>query len=95
LSNTADYARGVLSSEEITGLRKALNEDREIIGKRIKFLYLAQKSAQPPTFALGVKDVKMVNPNTRKYVENFFRKTRDFTGAPIVINYENARPAAT
>ncbi|MDP3789840.1 MAG: ribosome biogenesis GTPase Der, partial [Candidatus Omnitrophota bacterium] len=61
----------ILAPEELTALRKALNADREITGKRIKFLYLTQKGTQPPTFVLGVKDVKMLNPNTKKYVENF------------------------
>ncbi|MDP3791770.1 MAG: ribosome biogenesis GTPase Der [Candidatus Omnitrophota bacterium] len=85
-----ERSKTVLAPEEITNLRKALNGDREITGKRIKFLYLAQKTAQPPVFALGVKDVKVINQNTKKYVENFFRREHDFVGVPIVINYENS-----
>ena len=82
-----ERSKTVLTSEEITALRKKLNDDREIIGKRIKFLYLAQKSIQPPVFELGIKDLKVINNNTKKYVENFFRRERDFTGVPIIINY--------
>jgi GTP-binding protein len=84
-----ERSKTVLAPEEITALRKALNDDREIIGKRIKFLYLAQKGTQPPIFTLGVKDVKVINQNTKKYVENFFRRERDFTGVPIIINYDS------
>lgn len=83
-----ERSKTVLTPEEITALRKALNEDREITGKRIKFLYLAQKGTQPPVFVLGVKDVGVLNQNTKKYVENFFRRVRDFTGVPITINYD-------
>ena len=86
--STYERSKTILAPEEITALRKALNEDHEIIGKRIKFLYLAQKSTQPPSFVLGVKDVKMVNQNTKKYVDNFFRRKCDFTGVPIIINYD-------
>lgn len=85
-----ERSKTIFTPEELSALRKALNEDREITGKRIKFLYLAQKGTQPPVFALGVKDVKVLNQNTKKYVENFFRRERDFTGGPIVINYEDS-----
>lgn len=80
-------SKTVFTPEDITALRKALNGDHEIIGKRIKFLYLAQKGTQPPVFELGVKDVKVINQNTKRYIENFFRKAHDFTGTPLIINY--------
>ena len=83
-----ERSKTVLAYEELTSMRKALNEDREIIGKRIKFLFLAQRSTHPPAFALGVKDPEVINQNTRRYVENFFRRKRDFAGVPIVINYD-------
>jgi len=90
-----ERSKTYLAPEEITALRKALNEDREIISKRIKFLYLAQKGTQPPSFVLGVKDVKMVNQNTKKYVDNFFRRECDFTGVPIIINYDSKLEAGS
>ena len=83
-----ERSKTVLTPEELTALRKALNADREIIGKRIKFLYLAQKETQPPVFTLGVKDVGIINQNTKKYIENFFRRERDFTGVPIIVKYD-------
>lgn len=83
-----EKSKTAFTPEEITAMRKALNEDREITGKRIKFLYLAQESTRPPVFTLGVRDVKVVNQNTKNYVENFFRLKRDFTGTPIIINYD-------
>jgi len=83
-----ERSRTVLAHEELTALRKALNEDHEIIIKRIKFLYLVQKGAKPPAFVLGVRDVGMVKENTKKYVENFFRRERDFTGVPVKISYD-------
>ena len=84
-----ERSKAVLAPEELKSLRKALNEDREITGKRIKFIYLAQKGVQPPAFTLGVKDVEMLKQNTKQYVENFFRRKRDFTGVPIIISYDN------
>jgi len=84
-----ERSKTVLTSEELTALRKALNEDREIKGKRIKFLYLAQKGTKPPVFMLGVKDASVLNQNTKKYVENYFRRVRDFSGVPIIIRYDS------
>lgn len=86
-----ERSKTVLEPEELTALRKALNEDREITGKRIKFLYLAQKGTGPVVFTLGVKDTGIINQNTKNYVENFFRRERDFTGVPIIINYDKIR----
>lgn len=83
-----ERSKTVLAPEELTAMRKALNEDREIAGKRIKFVYLAQKGVQPPVFALGVRDARMLKQNTKRYIENFFRRKRDFTGVPIIINYD-------
>ena len=87
-----ERSKTVFTPGELTAMRQALNEDREIRNKRIKFLYLAQKGTQPPAFALGVKNVKILGQNTRNYVENFFRKARDFTGVPIIINYDKKAP---
>ena len=86
--SACERSKTVLAHEELTALRKALNEDREIIGKRIKFLYLVQKGTKPPAFVLGVKDAGMVKQNTKKYVENFFRRKRDFVGVPVIISYD-------
>ena len=77
-----------LTPEELSALRKALNEDREVFGKRLKFVYVAQKGIEPPTFELGIRDIIMLNQNTKRYIENFFRRKRDFSGVPIVVRYE-------
>jgi GTP-binding protein len=83
-----ERSKTALSPEELTSLRKALNEDLEIRTKRIKVIYLAQKGTQPPNFKLGIKNIRSLNQNTRKYIENFFRRMRDFTGVPITISYD-------
>lgn len=81
----------VMAPDELAGLLKSLNDSPEIKGKRIKFIYLVQESAGPPSFVLGVKGVKGPGENTKRYVENFFRKYRDFAGTPVRINIKLKR----
>jgi GTP-binding protein len=54
-------------------------------GKRIKFSYITQVQTNPPTFLLFVNDAEGVHFSYLRYLENFIRKSIDFTGTPIKI----------
>jgi predicted GTPase len=36
---------------------------------------------------LGFRDVKVLNENMKRYIENFFRQEFDFTGVSVRIEY--------
>jgi len=91
-----EKSKMVLEPEKLVETLKVLNNLNEIATKRIKFQFLIQKSTQPPTFVLGVKDVKVLDENTKRFVENFFRRRFDFIGVSIRINYnELGKPAGS
>jgi len=52
-------------------------------GRRLKIYYLTQQSTCPPTFVLFVNDESLMHFAYERYLENYFRKTFDFTGTPI------------
>jgi GTP-binding protein len=52
-------------------------------GRRLRIYYATQGSIQPPTFILFVNDPELLNFSYERYLENFFRKTMDFSGTPI------------
>lgn len=52
-------------------------------GRRLKIYYLTQQSTCPPTFVLFVNDENLMHFAYERYLENYFRKTFDFTGTPI------------
>ena len=52
-------------------------------GRRLKIYYATQCSVQPPTFILFVNDETLMVFSYERYLENYFRKTFDFTGTPI------------
>ena len=52
-------------------------------GRRLKIYYATQQSVRPPTFILFVNDEKLMFFAYERYLENYFRKTFDFTGTPI------------
>lgn len=52
-------------------------------GRRLKIYYATQGSVQPPTFILFVNDPELINFSYERYLENYFRKTFDFSGTPI------------
>ena len=51
--------------------------------RRLKIYYATQCAVQPPTFVLFVNDEKLMPFSYERYLENYFRKTFDFTGSPI------------
>ena len=52
-------------------------------GRRLKLYYVTQHSACPPTFIFFVNDEKLVHFAYQRYLENYFRKSFDFTGTPL------------
>ena len=51
--------------------------------RRLKIYYGTQASVQPPTFILFVNDETLMVFSYERYLENYFRRTFDFTGTPI------------
>ena len=51
--------------------------------RRLKIYYATQCDIQPPTFVLFVNDETLMVFSYERYLENYFRKTFDFTGTPI------------
>ena len=52
-------------------------------GRRLKIYYATQQTVCPPTFILFVNEEELMHFAYQRYLENFFRKTFDFTGTPI------------
>ena len=52
-------------------------------GRRLKIYYVTQQGVKPPTFVLFINDEKLMNFSYQRYLENYFRKSFDFTGTPI------------
>ena len=50
---------------------------------RLKIYYGSQVAVSPPTFILFVNDKTLMHFSYERYLENYFRKTFDFTGTPI------------
>ena len=72
---------GVLNdvlNDAITDLQPPIQGTR-----RLKIYYSTQCAVQPPTFLLFVNDPELMVFSYERYLENYFRKTFDFTGTPI------------
>jgi len=54
-------------------------------GRRLKIFYITQAAIKPPTFVLFVNEPELLHFSYKRYLENFIRKTFDFTGTPIKI----------
>ena len=66
-------------------LNDALNDLQPPIQgtRRLKIYYATQCDTQPPTFVLFLNDETLMVFSYERYLENYFRKTFDFTGTPI------------
>ena len=53
--------------------------------KKLRIFYATQTGSYPPTFALFVNDIKLMEDNYIRYLENNIRKSFDFEGVPIRI----------
>ena len=88
--NTVKSVYAMATKRITTGvLNDVLNEATSALqpplmgGRRLKIYYATQHSVQPPTFVLFVNDEKLLFFAYERYLENYFRKTFDFTGTPI------------
>jgi GTP-binding protein len=52
-------------------------------GKLLKIYYATQGGIRPPSFVLFVNEEKLMQFSYQRYLENYFRKSFDFTGTPI------------
>lgn len=52
-------------------------------GRRCKIFYTTQAGINPPTFILFVNDTSLLHFSYKRYLENYIRKTFDFSGTPI------------
>ncbi len=52
-------------------------------GRRLKIFYVTQQGTCPPTFIFFVNDEKLMHFAYKRYLENYFRKTFDFSGTPL------------
>ncbi len=51
--------------------------------KKLKIYYATQSQANPPVFLLFVNDATLMTNNYLRYLENYIRKSVDFSGTPI------------
>ena len=54
-------------------------------GRRLKVLYATQVSIAPPTFVIFVNEAALMHFSYKRYLENYLRKSFDFSGTPIRI----------
>lgn len=75
------------------GEATAVSEPPSKNGRRLKIYYATQVAVSPPTFVLFVNDTELMHFSYLRYLENFFRKSFDFTGTPIRIHvrYKNEK----
>jgi len=58
-------------------------------GRRLKIYYAAQVGEAPPHIVLFVNDAKLMHFSYLRYLENYLRKTFDFTGTPLRLSVRN------
>ena len=58
-------------------------------GRRLKIYYAAQVGETPPHIVLFVNDSRLMHFSYMRYIENYLRKTFDFTGTPIKLSARN------
>lgn len=63
-------------------------------GKRVlKFFYVTQPEASPPTFVFFVNDKRLVHFTYQRFLENQLRERWGFVGAPLRLFFKNRRSA--
>ena len=58
-------------------------------GRRLKIYYATQVASAPPFFVIFVNDGRLMHFSYLRYLENFLRKSFDFSGTPIRISARN------
>ncbi len=72
---------GVLN--DVLGDAMADLQPPAVNGRRLKIYYITQAASCPPSFLLFVNDPTLMHFAYERYLENYFRKTFDFTGTPL------------
>ena len=87
---TVDQVYGMSSKRVPTGVLNDILADAmadlqppAVNGRRLKIYFVTQHSVNPPTFIFFVNDEKLMHFAYRRYLENYFRKSFDFTGTPL------------
>ncbi len=57
-------------------------------GKRLKIYFVSQVSTKPPTFEFKVNSKGLLHFSYKRYLENQIRKSFDFEGTPIVLEFK-------
>jgi GTP-binding protein len=78
-----------VSQDGLKSIMRSLNGSAELASKRMRFKYIRQESVSPPVFAVGLKGAGPLPANIKGYVNNFFRRSSDYFGVPIVIRYDS------
>ena len=95
---TVDQVYGMSSKRVPTGILNDILADAmadlqppAVNGRRLKIYFVTQHSVNPPTFIFFVNDEKLMHFAYKRYLENYFRKSFDFTGTPLrfVIRQKN------
>ena len=60
-------------------------------GRRLKIYYAAQVTDAPPHIVLFVNDSRLMHFSYMRYIENYLRKTFNFTGTPIRLSARNKK----
>ena len=58
-------------------------------GRRLKIYYATQVAVEPPYFIIFVNDKRLMHFSYMRYLENYLRKSFDFSGTPIRITARN------
>jgi GTP-binding protein len=58
-------------------------------GRRLKVFYATQVAVSPPHFIIFVNDAKLMHFSYLRYLENYLRKSFDFSGTPIKLSARN------
>ncbi len=58
-------------------------------GRRMKVYYATQVAVSPPYFVIFVNDERLMHFSYLRYLENYLRKSFDFTGTPIKLAARN------
>jgi GTP-binding protein len=76
---------------DIIGQAVAANQPYATKGQRIKILYGTQAEVSPPKFIIFCNDAKLIHNNYKRYLENTLRKSVDFRGVPLQIQFNSTK----
>lgn len=67
----------------------SMNQPPIQAGKRLKIYFVSQTAVCPPTFTFQVNDSNLVHFSYQRYLENSIRRSLDFKGTPIKLEFIN------